>query len=335
MTQIVTHIGMAKCLSTALQSAWDRAENYQIFRPTSLIEQIDLIVSDNDGEWQALGEIVSNQQLNRERFEQLAGDVVVLSSENMTTSFTTEVRANPTWIHSKHRAMASLFGACSDSILLLVRDPFSWTTSMYYQHIKQGGSLAFRQYVDLYAQNILANLDIQGILDGFNAVCKNVVILPLELARQDEPAFWKEYRNRLGVPLPNPSELPNHPLDSNVTRTSSIATHRKLNSLMQAVETTLNRQNFNDKSTVLNSLQVTKNWGMRRALSLGSDQELKDVAELIGLTESSAKTEDISDLSAPLMDCFLEPLRTSAQFPYLDWLQQYEDHLRSGSVLVY
>ena len=93
MTQIVTHIGMAKCLSTALQSAWGRAENYQIFRPTRLVEQIDLIVSDNNGEWQALGEIVSNQQLKRDRFEQLAGDVVVLSSENMTTSFTTEARA--------------------------------------------------------------------------------------------------------------------------------------------------------------------------------------------------------------------------------------------------
>ena len=335
MTQIVTHIGMAKCLSTALQSAWDRAENYQILKPTSLIEQIDLIVSDNNGDWQALGEIASNQQLKRDRFEQLAGDVVVLSSENMTTSFTTEARANSTWIHSKHRAMASLFGACSDSILLLVRDPLSWTTSMYYQYIRQGGSLAFRQYVDLYAQNILSNLDIKGILEAFNAVCKNVVILPLELARHDEPAFWEEYRDRLGVPLPNPSELPKHPVDSNVTRTSSIATHRKLNSLMQAVETTLNRQNFDDKSAVLDGLYMTKNWGMRRAMSLGSDQELEDVAELIGLRESSAKTEDISDLSAPLVECFLEPLRTSTQFPYPEWLQQYEDNLRSGTVLVY
>lgn len=335
MPQIVTHIGMAKCLSTALQTAWDHAENYQIFRPTSLIEQIDLIVSDNDGEWQALGEIVSNQQLKRERFEQLAGDVVVLSSENMTTSFTMQASASPSWIRSKHRAMASLFGACSDSILLLVRDPLTWTTSMYYQYIKQGGSLAFREYVDLYQQNILTNLDIKGLLDCFNACCTNLVILPLELARHDEAVFWNEYRDRLGVPLPNPSKLPNHPLDSNVTRTSSIATHRKLNSVLQALENILNFQNYNDKSAVLKGLHMTKTWGMRRAMSLGSDQELKDLAELIGVTEPSPKTQDLSDLSAALMECFLEPLRASTQFPYPALVKQYEDNLKSGSVLVF
>jgi len=335
MTQIVTHIGMAKCLSTALQSAWGRAENYQIFRPTKLIDQIDLIVSDNNGEWQALGEIVSKQQLKRERFEQLDCDVVMLSSENMTTSFTMEANAGPSWIRSKHRAMASLFASCSDSILLLVRDPLSWTTSMYYQHIRQGGTLAFREYVDLCQQNILANLDIKALLDCFNHSCKNVVILPLELARQDEPAFWKEYRNRLGVPLPNPSKLPEQPIDTNVTRTSSIATHRKLNSILQALDNTLRWQQYNDKDAVLKGLHMTKTWGARRAMSLGSDQEVSTIAGLIGLTDFSPRTKDISDLSVALMECFLEPLKASTQFPYPLWLKQYEDNLKSGSVLVY
>ena len=335
MVQIVTHIGMAKCLSTALQTAWDNAENYQIFTPTGLVEQIDLIVSDNDGEWQALGEIVSNQRLKRERFEQLAADVVVLSSENITTSFTMEASASPSWIRSKHRAMASLFGDCSDSILLLIRDPLSWTTSMYYQHIRQGGSLAFSEYVDLYLQNILTNLDIQGLLDCFNPCCKNLVILPLELARLDEAVFWEEYRDRLGVPLPNPSKLPSHPLDSNVTRTSSIATHRALNSVLQALEKTLHRQHYNDKPAVLKGLQMTKTWGIRRAMSLGSDQELEEMAGLVGLTDSSPKTQNLSDLSAALMECFLKPLSASGEFPYPALLKEYEDNLKSGSVLVF
>jgi hypothetical protein len=335
MVQIVTHIGMAKCLSSALQTAWDRAENYQIFRPTSLIEQIDLIVSDNDGEWQALGEIVSNQQLNRERFEQLAGDVVVLSSENMTTSFTMQASASPSWIRSKHRAMASLFGACSDSILLLVRDPLSWTTSMYYQHIKQGGTLAFNEYVDRTVANLLANLDIRELLSCFGSLHKNLVILPLELAKGGEAAFWEEYEHRLGVPLPIPCELPTDSVNANVTRAQSIPTHRGLNATLQSIEDALSRPDFADKSGVLAALAHTKDWAIRRAMSLASEQELEEIEGSIGLSDPSLKTHDVSELSAALMQCFLDPLKESPLFPYTAVLEQYEVNLRSGSVLVY
>ena len=160
MTASFIHIGLGKCASTSLQTLWGNSENCNFVSLTPLSTHITKLITDNKNDLDLAVDAI--QSLNVE-FPKLDNNKVnVYTSEGVTFSFIKDFQ-NGYLTQLKQKAMAVLLKGLCSKALMLVRDPIEWIVSAHAQHVKEGGSASFNEYLDGAKETIYHNLNINFI----------------------------------------------------------------------------------------------------------------------------------------------------------------------------
>ena len=149
-----------------------------------------------------------------------------------------------------------------------------------------------------------------------------------------EGIFWAEYERRLGVPKPNVDLLLSDPLAANSTRRETIPLHRQINAILSELEGVLALHEWPEGETLLQALNYSRVWSVRRALSVIDEDQVTRLAAMLGVPERQACTtfEFDPDFIDVLREQFILPLECSELFPYKDVLTNYKTSLDGGVV---
>ncbi|HET7657253.1 MAG TPA: hypothetical protein VFK37_03100 [Bacillales bacterium] len=88
------------------------------------------------------------------------------------------------------------------NLLLVVREPVSWIRSIYIQSVKEGGHGSISQeFIENQFLLLKHSLDIDYMTKCYERYFSNVLILPYELLKSDEEAFWRKISEVFDVPF--------------------------------------------------------------------------------------------------------------------------------------
>lgn len=193
------HVGMGKCASTFLQSIWTYDEAYTPVLATDLRQACRDMAVD-----QTLTEIPVATRPSPD----LNGLVQVASDEGFTFSFATDT-ANQDRIERLYEVSAHVLGKSmmTDTVFIMVRDPISWISSVYGQSIKEGNFRSYEQFFKDQNVFIRQSLNMAKIITTFAEQFPRVVVLPLEMLKDDSNQFWQLYASELKAPIPNEDTL--------------------------------------------------------------------------------------------------------------------------------
>jgi hypothetical protein len=336
-TTIICHIGLSKCGSTVLQNAWAESTNYSTYMLTELVQTIRGAIIAAEGNVDTLKQTISRSKLSRQALSDAPSRYTVISSEGITGGFFQEARPIKNIEKHARECIAVALQSCVDRVLLVVRNPLTWLISSYYQQIKQGSAYTFAEFFSMHYEAILSNLDLENIIQTFSQLDAELTVMPLEMMKENEALFWREYERRLEIPKPDINSLATDVLSANITQKETIALHRELNSILLRLETVISSRDFIDKNLILDAMIKTRKWGTRRALSLADDEQLRTLSNHLAPTSPKSsliavKLED--DFKRFLHQRFICPLKDSEVFPYDDILKKYSNSIDGGFVEV-
>lgn len=288
----ILHIGLGKCASSSLQVIWDQSSNYKMHSVTNLTNIVSNILAENSDDLDLALHKIKGIEIGPLEFDD--NNVNVLTSEGITFSYISDFKHGKL-TYLKQKSLAALLDGVCTKVLLLVRDPKEWILSAYSQHIKEGGSLDFGDYLVRARHSLLNNLDLKYIKQIFEEHGFEITILPIELIKRSEEKFWLNYEDKLNIPKPDPCYFPEDRRLANVTDFATMPTHLKLNKIFNELFIPLQkgRPRAGTKAAqIYESLQTSKKWGSRVALHELDSQKL---SELNSLIESDDNQKDITN----------------------------------------
>ena len=220
---------------------------------------------------------------------------------------------------------------------MVVRDPVEWIYSSYCQLVKEGSGIGLNDYLDKYSAVIRSVLNLENLFENWRGSNFDVVVLPLELARDNPEQFWSLYESRLGVERPSGTdEMPQR----NVTDHRFLRLNRQLNRLMDAIEEatfepTADREEGDDMQAVQSAIDFCRTWCTRRALEYGTPDQIRKIASLLGASAGQTPIRKESfvvseQLHQELTENFVNHLRTANGWEDLGALcDSYQDSLDS------
>lgn len=133
------------------------------------------------------------------------GQKVVFSNEALSSAYINE-RADAAQVRAfQELAAARMKSTVAKSrVLLVTRSPEKLILSIYNQAVKQGGTDTFKQFVRRERGFIEQALNIRELFNIWKQQygSGNVLILPMELLRDNEVRFYEEIERFSGVPAP-------------------------------------------------------------------------------------------------------------------------------------
>jgi len=223
----------------------------------------------------------------------------------------------------------------SDKVLMLVRDPVNWIHSCHAQHVKEGGAVSLERYLDEYRDVILNNLNLENRIKVWSRFGAEVVVLPLELAKSDDAAFWNAYEDRLGVSRPSNWNKKLDVVGENTTDFASIEPHRRLNEILLNLEKVLKGTDLDQKEEMIRFMNAVRKLCIRRAISYADEQALDGVFKSLNLNRRDHETSLLSfdsDYAEAISDSFIGPLQKDSHFEAYDCLEEY---VRSVSAAIH
>lgn len=319
-------------MSTSLQNIWNLSENYDSFEGHQLSHLVDETIQLNQDHAAAL--ILQSQLTfdgsNTKPFS-------VFSSEGFSSLW---YEGNPNkhclW-EIKQKTLPRFLARFSDRVLVVVRDPVEWIYSNYSQVVKEGSGIGLNDYLDKYSAVIRSVLNLKNLSENWRGSNFDVVVLPLELARNNPEQFWSLYESRLGVERPSGTdEMPQR----NVTDQRLLTLNRQLNRLMDAIEEatfepTADREEGDDMEAVQEAIGFCRTWCTRRALEYGTPDQIRKIASLMGASAGQTPIRKESfvvseQLHQELTENFVNHLRTANGWEDLGALcDSYQDSLDS------
>lgn len=209
------HIGLHKTASTWLQQVvFDRHPGLRVFHPATRYKNSHTVVEriyrdptglfDRERWWleferETEGLDVSGRKVGIS-YESLAGDMIH-ARDMMTVA----------------KRCKSLFGPVK--VILVLRHPVDYVSSMYQQYVQQGGELTLRQLVqdvNLPGRDIAHKLNYHELLRQQRAVYgdENLLVLPFELMRDDRSDFLRRIWEFIGVEEPVGVDMSKHVRES-------------------------------------------------------------------------------------------------------------------------
>jgi len=319
-------------MSTSLQNIWNLSENYDSFEGHQLSHLVDETIQLNQDHAAAL---ILQSQLTFD--EPNTKPCSVFSSEGFSSLW---YEGNPNkhclW-EIKQKTLPRLLARFSDRVLVVVRDPVEWIYSSYCQLVKEGSGIGLNDYLDKYSAVIRSVLNLENLFENWRGSNFDVVVLPLELARDNPEQFWSLYESRLGVERPSGTdEMPQR----NVTDQRFLRLNRQLNRLMDAIEEatfepTADREEGDDMQAVQSAIDFYRTWCTRRALEYGTPDQIRKIASLMGTSAGQTPIRKESfvvseQLHQELTENFVNHLRTANGWEDLGALcDSYQDSLDS------
>ncbi|NND89982.1 MAG: hypothetical protein HKN42_03900 [Granulosicoccus sp.] len=315
-------------MSTTLQSLWRGSTNYGLHETTAMVSAINrtftVCLPDVDRTIGRLQELhLSIQENSRNQFN-------VLSCEGMTFSFIHRSDLGD-YVLLKQRFLAELLGHTSRKVLIMIRDPLDWMVSAHAQHVREGGCVALRDYAQLYRSVMLNNLNLQATADFWKAAGCEIVILPIELYRQNRTAFWSAYETRLGVDAPDSREVDLGPIGANTTNYDTLDLHQTLNAALTAMQEIVANNAVPRQADCLQAIKFVRQWGTRRALTFSDSDQNRRLRQILNQPEQADPAPLTFDRAFVdyLQTYFLAVIDESESMFPQSIRQQYEQTLRA------
>lgn len=316
-------------MSTSLQNYWRVSDNYEFLSANQIINASEKIIEahhpNRDGVLQDYAKINFDPPALPE------GKTKVISEEAFSFSFLHSPEL-ASYIPAKQEFLANLISEHASKVLLMVRNPIDWIASTQSQQIKEGGFVGLRDYLNSHRDIILANLDLKALKEFWTKSGAELVILPIELARSDEPRFWQEYEKRLGFDRPSNMDVELGAIGENKTIYETVDIHRTSNELLSKLEGIIDRSEFKDKDNAKRAIDYTRRWSVRRALTFAEAEDIKELETILGI-DDNLKTSNAmkldQDFADQISDSFISVLADDDNFNEYGCLEGYQEKLSS------
>ena len=323
------HAGMAKCMSTSLQTMWGASSNYNYCSATSLKTSVEKNIETEYARHGMVPEILDPGRVN---FNNSTPDLPsVLSCEGLTYSWS----HNPEMagcIDLKQQLLSKMLSGSSNKLLLIVRNPIDWIYSAFAQQVREGGLLDLVDYQKTFGLFFEQNLNLKQILDTWKQAGFDPIIIPMECYRADPSLFWEIYEAKLNIQRPEKFNVDLDDSRRNSTRYEVLQDHLNLNRIFDllAQATQSDKNDIRDKKQVLEALNYARKWGVRRGLTFADDLHLSELRNIINPGKSQVRKENISindSFKEHLIENFVGPLMKTVDASCLDILRQYESSI--------
>ncbi|MFC0703515.1 hypothetical protein [Marinobacter persicus] len=283
------HVGMIKTASTYLQSVWLKDEQYALAfsgagKVVQYIRQSTL-----------RGDFDANYPMNIELDKQpIADNNVIISSEGFSAAYLTAIEERP--VRTMMGNAAEILGTLNketDNVLICVRSPVAWMKSVHAQFINEGQYGNWDRFFAYKEQFLKDALDLEYMLSCYEKFFNNVVVMPFEYLKQDEPGFWEALSSHFDVPRPKVQvEVQNESLKGARLRLLS-----SLNRVSYVLRSGLSESCVSDGQEIdfliKNDANYSK-WVHRRFCQYASEESLLEACNLLGVQSEDASFNSVS-----------------------------------------
>lgn len=328
MTQLdFIHIGLGKCMSSRLQGHWGEDAAYNALNADAISGAIDQFVRDDAASGEQIDAGLARLNLNFPAFDPNVTNI--LTSEALTFSYLHNPELGEAIVR-KDEAASKLLAPLTDKVLLMVRNPVSWIKSCYAQQIKEGGCVPLDTYLASHRAIILNNLNLERRIAAWSRFGAEVVLLPMELARQNDAAFWSAYEERLGVRRPSNWSKTYNFITTNETRYETLEPHRRMNQILHLLERSLRTADLKQKRETLSMMETARRFGVRWGCSAADDKTMNEICTALNMDLDQTGPGDLmldDEILTTIEKTFLQPLRDDPHFASYGGLESYAESL--------
>jgi hypothetical protein len=268
------HIGLAKCMSTTLQTQWDRSSNYRYQSGHEIAHTCAKFVVQHASELEQLPTINVTAPEGHD-------EVDVISSESFSFSSLEQPEMSD-HTAAKQRYVAQTMCHLSNKVLIVIRDPIQWVRSVHAQSISQGGFSSPQEFVQSHRGVLLNNLHLGRLIEIWQRNGLEVTVLPMEGVTQDAELFWQTYESSLGVPRPDYMTEATG-ISRNASRYDRLELAALINRFQHQLSGLVEKgesPNIQDRTAIRNALALVQRWGARRALHTATEDEVTSIQAL-------------------------------------------------------
>jgi hypothetical protein len=274
MTFDFIHIGLAKCMSTTLQTQWARSSNYRLEPGISIARGCEQLIEQHANDLENLPSI-------NVKVPDGPDGVSVISGETLTYSYWNKPHLAHL-IPIKQQYAADSISHLSRKVLIVVRDPIRWIHSAHAQSINLGGFESPQQFIQSHKNVLLQNLNLGRLLQVWQQKGLDITVLSMEGFSQEPEEFWQCYESSLGVSRPShTAEITG--VSRNASRYDRLELAAHINHLQHRLAGLVDQgdsPDLQDKEIVMNALDLAQRWGARRALHTATDAEVASIQAL-------------------------------------------------------
>ncbi len=332
------HIGLAKSMSSTLQMHWTDSDNYVEKNLKGITDKTDSFFfeyrNDIDG-------LVAQLEGTPLPFGFEANDKLqVLSGEGLASSWLCHSPELSQHIPKRQKLLATMFRPLADKILIIIRNPIDWIRSAYSQSLKEGGSLSPDKYVSDFRVSIEKNLDLRALVAHWEQFEADVVILPMELFKENEESFWISYERMLKMSRPESSR--SQKVVANPSFYETLEIHQSINKILSILETAcvenaeylvvdgVKMRNIPVADGVIEGLKSAREWGSRSAMERLSTDQILELTELLSRKKESRRLELPTELIEHLQKNFIDFLGEIPNFAFRQVLEKYQQSVISS-----
>ena len=253
----------------------------------------------------------------------------VLSGEGLASSWLCQSPELSEHIPKRQKLLATMFGPLADKILIIIRNPIDWIRSAYSQSLKEGGSLGPDEYISDFRVSIEKNLDLRALVAYWEQFEAEVVILPMELFKENEESFWIAYERMLKMSRPESSR--SQKVVANPSFYETLEIHQSINKILSILETAcVENEEYPVVDGVIEGLKSAREWGSRSAMERLKSDQILELTELLSRTKESGRLELPTELTEHLQKNFIDYLGETASFAFGQILEKYQQSVISS-----
>lgn len=317
----LVHIGLAKSLSSTLQAHWQISDNYVAIDPNGVTTKTDSFF---DQHRENIDGLVAQLEGSPPPFSFEPGHKLqVLSGEGLASSWFCHMPELSEHIPKRQRLLATMFGPLADKVLIIIRNPVDWIRSAHSQLLKEGGFLGLADYMQEFRVSIEKNLDLRALVTFWQQYDAEVVILPMELFKEDEDAFWIAYEGMLQMSRPESSRLQKIVVNPRVYEALEI--HQSVNRILHILETAcVENKEFPVVDGVIEGLNAARVLGSRSAMERLRSDQILELEGLLSPRKEQGKLEIPTELAQQLQNNFVDFLGQTKSFSFQQILEGYQ-----------
>ncbi|WP_432463010.1 hypothetical protein [Agarivorans sp. QJM3NY_33] len=333
-TLAFVHVGLPKCASTYLQHVWSVDPLYDSLNLNELMNQ-------------ARKQTTAGTQIPINPIQLPPSQNILMgSSEGFSWSYCNQPQ-HQAKLWDLHKNSASLIAQAqlTDTILLLVRNPFAYMRSLHEQSIKEGAYASFAEFFRQQRALIEATLDIQAIIEAYQVHFAKVVILNVDELRQTPDSFWQKYQQQLQLAIPEQGinqinekqQAANSSLGNKLPLLAALNAHsaQLLAAFDQLDEYKATRKQ--EFETLRSPYANTYRWFHRRLAEYSDQQAFARLGEQLGLSQLNKDAFQKVEVDKAMLDFvetrFITPLQHFEQSIEAEWLQDIKSQLEQYTTI--
>ena len=314
------HVGLAKSMSSTLQMLWTESDNYETKNLKGITDKTDSFFDEYRNDIDGLVAQLEGSPLPF-GFE-TTDKLQVLSGEGLASSWLCHSPELSEHIPKRQKLLANMFGPLAEKVLIIIRNPIDWIRSAYSQSVKEGGSQSPDKYISDFRVSIEKNLDLRALVAHWEQFEAGVVILPMELFKEDEEAFWISYERMLE--MSRPKSASSLKVVANPSFYETLEIHQSINKILSILETAcVENEKYPVVDGVIEGIRSAREWGSRSAMERVSADQILELTELLSRKKESRRLELPTELIEHLQKNFIDFLGKTPNFALKQILEKY------------